>query len=261
MRREYKYLMLTLVLLGISTEAHNAKAMEGSIAYHSSGVVEFIPDTDPTDPVDPTDPNHPTHPVDPTDPDGPEKGTPGPLSIDFASSLDFGKNKISNKDEIYYAEPQHIYFDDGTPAKDVSNYVQVSDKRGTNAGWSLKVKQEKQLFNKKTQNQELVGAQIRVRESIPVSNQLDTLGVVISTPRVVDVSLVPGSSSLVMNAPKGTGSGTWLDVFGKLKTLEVNGKKVLKDTGVSLSIPGSTPKDAVQYKSKLTWQLSDTPSN
>ncbi|WP_256869283.1 WxL domain-containing protein, partial [Enterococcus thailandicus] len=53
--------------------------------------------TDPTDPVDPTDP---------TDPEGPNPGTNGPLSIDYASSLDFGVQKITSKDQIYFAASQ-----------------------------------------------------------------------------------------------------------------------------------------------------------
>ncbi|MCV5434162.1 WxL domain-containing protein, partial [Escherichia coli] len=75
--------------------------------YETNGVVEFTPNTDITKPVNPDnpDPNKPVVPVDPTkidpetNPDGtPNPGTAGPLSIDYASSLDFGKNKISGKD-------------------------------------------------------------------------------------------------------------------------------------------------------------------
>ncbi|MEB5953235.1 WxL domain-containing protein, partial [Enterococcus innesii] len=69
----------------------------------SNGAITFEADPNPTNPVDPTDPEKPVDPVDPTDPDGPNPGTNGPLSIDYASSLDFGVNKISNKNEVYYA--------------------------------------------------------------------------------------------------------------------------------------------------------------
>ena len=84
--------------------------------YQSGGIVEFDPDEDPTrrtvDPVDP-DPNNPVNPWDPTTPDHkPNPGTDGPLSIDFASSIDFGKNKITNKDETYYANPQYLWNED-----------------------------------------------------------------------------------------------------------------------------------------------------
>ncbi len=30
---------------------------------------------------------------------------------------------------------------------------------------------------------------------------------------------------------------------------------------ISLTVPGKTPKDAVQYKTTLTWLLSDVPVN
>ncbi|MFF2797183.1 WxL domain-containing protein [Lysinibacillus xylanilyticus] len=38
----------------------------------------------------------------------PAQGTGGPLSIDFASSLDFGINPISNKEKTYYANAQEL---------------------------------------------------------------------------------------------------------------------------------------------------------
>ena len=49
--------------------------------------------TKPVDPVNP-DTEKPVEPFDPTTPDTgnkPNEGTTGPLSIDYASSLDFGK--------------------------------------------------------------------------------------------------------------------------------------------------------------------------
>ncbi|WP_254558779.1 WxL domain-containing protein, partial [Salmonella enterica] len=78
-----------------------------------------------------------TLPVFPQNPDGskPNPGGNGSLTIDFASSFDFGNHKISNKDQTYLAKAQK-YFDSEvlTP-----NYVQVTDRRGTFAGWNLKV--------------------------------------------------------------------------------------------------------------------------
>ena len=84
-----------------------AKAEEPK-EYRSNGLVEFIPNVDPTEPVDPEnpDPEKPVKPIDPTDPEGPNPGTQGPLSIDYASSFDFGKNRISNKDQVYFARAQ-----------------------------------------------------------------------------------------------------------------------------------------------------------
>lgn len=83
--------------------------------YGSNGSVSFIAGKGPTDPLDPNkpDPVIPVMPIDPTDPDGPEPGTDGPLSIDFASSLDFGVNNINGQknglsEDVYYAKAQEL---------------------------------------------------------------------------------------------------------------------------------------------------------
>ena len=111
--------------------------------YRSNGLVEFIPNVDPTEPVDPEnpDPEKPVKPIDPTDPEGPNPGTQGPLSIDYASSFDFGKNRISNKDQVYFAKSTAI----SRKSKETPNFVQISDNRGTNSGWSLTVTQRSNL--------------------------------------------------------------------------------------------------------------------
>ena len=96
--------------------------------YDSNAVVNFVPNQDVTPPVDPInpDPENPVTPIDPTNPNGPNPGTAGPLSIDYASSLHFGENKISTKNEVYYAKAQAF-----TGGSEGPNYVQVTDNRGT----------------------------------------------------------------------------------------------------------------------------------
>ncbi|HDR7793099.1 TPA: WxL domain-containing protein [Bacillus luti] len=230
--------------------------------YETNGVVEFTPNTDITKPVNPDnpDPNKPVVPVDPTkidpetNPDGtPNPGTAGPLSIDYASSLDFGKNKISGKDETYYANPQTY----GEGVAPTANYVQVSDTRGTNAGWTLKVSQAGQLKNDATQNKELTGAQITITSVEAVSNAAG-----VEKPVTQDITLDPnGAESLVMSANEGAGAGTWVGRFGSLEDVEIDGETVKKNKAVSLTIPGKTAKDAVAYSTKLNWTLSDTPGN
>ncbi|HHT7189464.1 TPA: WxL domain-containing protein [Bacillus cereus] len=225
--------------------------------YETKGVVEFTPTTDVTKPVDPDnpDPNKPVVPIDPTNPENPNPnpGTAGPLSIDYASSLDFGKNKISGKDETYYANPQ-TYTDGVAPT---ANYVQVSDKRGTNAGWTLKVSQAGQLKNEATQNKELTGAEIKITSVEAASNAAG-----IEKPVTQNITLDPnGAESLVMSANEGAGAGTWVGRFGSLEDVEIDGETVKKNKAVSLTIPGKTAKDAVAYSTKLNWTLSDTPGN
>ncbi|HGF7742740.1 TPA: WxL domain-containing protein [Enterococcus faecium] len=230
--------------------------------YKSNGVVEFVPDDSSTDPVDPNDPDpdNPVQPWDPTTPDHePQPGTKGPLSLDYASSIDFGRNKISTTDQTYYAEAQYLWNADHTE-KDVDsarpNYVQVTDKRGNNAGWSLSVKQEGQLANKDTLNKELTGSTISFTDGVA-----DSVMVGVKAPATYDFTLTPGQSVNVMNAEENAGMGTWVDRFGTLETMDIDGESVLKNTAITLDVPGKTPKDAVQYSTALTWILADTPIN
>ena len=226
--------------------------------YSSNGVVKFVPNTNGTDPVDPEDPTDPAEPTDPTNPDGPNEGTAGPLSIDFASSLDFGVNKISSNDETYYANPQ-TYSDKD---KVTANYVQVSDNRGSSAGWSLKVKQEKQFENAEAKYNELKGASISIGDSKAVSNSEG-----VDAPTVNNnIVLEPGTAVDVMDAAKGAGDGTWISRFGNVEKVAVEQedgsiKDLDKNTSVKLDVPGSTPKSAVEYRSSLTWILAEVAAN
>lgn len=253
-----------MVLASIAATGVQAFAAEDDYVrtYQSGGIVEFVPDEDPTDPVDPVDPdpNKPVNPWDPTTPDHkPNPGTDGPLSIDFASSIDFGKNKITNKDETYYANPQYLWnedlsdFDESTARP---NYVQITDKRGNNGGWTLTVKQEGQFKNETTLNKELTGSQISFTQGEAAS----TVEHVIA-PKAFDMALTPNTVTKVMTADKGAGAGTWVDRFGKVEEMDVDGKTVKKNKAITLSVPGTTAKDAVKYDTKLTWTLTDVPGN
>ena len=249
----------TLAALSLSTVGA-LTSHAASVDYDSNGVVEFIPNTDPTQPVDPTDPDptNPVEPVDPTDPTGPNPGTDGPLSIDYASSLDFGVNKITNKDEVYYARAQQ--FKDGRAA--TPNYVQVSDNRGNNAGWTLKVKQNGQFKATGTLNDTLTGSEVKL-----VSPTVNSNSTAVFPTAAATIELDPaGTESLVMSAKVDQGAGTYSDRWGTVETVketDKDGNEVDAEVtkAVTLSVPGSTPKDAVKYSTSLTWSLSDVPGN
>lgn len=225
--------------------------------YRSTGAVEFIPNNDPTDPVDPEKPD-PEKPVDPVEPGPGKPGTAGPLSVDFASSFDFGIHEISNTDAVYYARAQKYNGHEDTP-----NYVQVSDNRGTNTGWSLKVKQNSQcIATNATTNKELTGARI-----VLSSPKVNSNAVGVTAPIAVDtVILIPdGTESLVMSAGKHAGAGTWDNYWGQVDTVtetDASGNQQLVNItkAVTLEVPGNTPKEAVRYKTTLTWILTDVPS-
>lgn len=187
--------------------------------YKSNGSVEFIENTDPTNPVDPTDPTVPVDPIDPTDPEGPNPGTAGPLSIDFASSVVFGKNKISNANQTYFADAQELK--DG---RFVPNYVQVTDTRSGNLGWTLTVQQEGQFTNATAANKVLTGSVIKLANGAVSSSSTSPAAVAAPT-----ITLDPsGASSTVMSATAGSGWGTWLNYFGDVTEETILKTKLFK---------------------------------
>lgn len=216
--------------------------------YNSNGVVEFIPNPDPTKPVDPTnpDPTNPVEPVDPTDPNGPNPGTDGPLSIDYASSLDFGSQKITSKNEVYKAKAQKYLDKDGVE-KTGPNFVQVTDNRGTEAGWTLQMKQNHQF--KTADDEVLTGAEITFKNGnvVTASDSAKPTG------KATIVADPDGALQDVMAAKAGQGAGTYLLDWGTDAATAAD--------SIELSVPGSTTKYAKEYTTTFTWVLTDAPGN
>lgn len=246
-------LISTTLLIG----ATQAVAAPGLLPANrkTDAQVKFIEDESPTDPTNPTDPDpeKPVKPVDPTDPEKPiEPGTNGPLSLDYASILDFGEQLISVKDKVYYAKPQLLFGEDGIvdEANPVPNYAQVTDKRGGEKGWALSVKQNGQ-FKAEKSGRELTGAEITFKNAVVDSVSTS------KAPSIVKSSFSlksdgTGVAENVMSAAKGEGFGTWVYRFGN---------DVTKAESIELSVPGATAKDTDTYKTTLTWTLTDIPEN
>ncbi|PFJ18059.1 cell surface protein, partial [Bacillus cereus] len=124
-----KYQVLTLgiiILSGVTISTNAVKAAEVNQA-NSKSYINFIADDGSTNPIDPTNPDNPTppNPIDPEDPDNGGTGNSGELTIDYVSNIQFGTQKIVSGNTTYNA-------------KNKDPFVQVSDKRGTGEGWSLK---------------------------------------------------------------------------------------------------------------------------
>ncbi|WP_430612669.1 WxL domain-containing protein [Enterococcus sp. DIV0876] len=210
--------------------------------YSSNGAISFEADTNPTNPVDPTDPEKPVDPVDPTDPDGPNQGTAGPLSIDFASSFQFGDQLITSETKDYYAQLQSFASGESGP-----NYVQVTDKRGTQEGWSLSVIQNGQF--KTAENEELNGAAL----SIAAGATTSITDMQYAPTVTASHTFVPNSEVTLVNAPVGKGMGTWIYKFGN--------DAAEGATAVKLNVPGRSVKLAKEYRTTLTWNLKNVPDN
>jgi len=249
--------VLSMLLSVTTTQMVDAEHHEDLGEYDA---VRFQSSKKPTLPVDPTNPEIP---VDPMNPDGskPNPGTGGALSIDFASSLDFGMNQISNKDEYYEAQAQK-YFND--PSLITPNFVQVTDNRGTLTGWTLKVKETQQFHTEEdVQYKELTGATLFFLKPELVSNSNSP------NPTAYEVlGMVPNQESVITRAEFNQGAGTWITRWGDLTDLSekkeiIEGKEKTTTftSAIQLFVPGSTPKDPVSYKTNLVWILSDLPTN
>ncbi|GAB0169931.1 WxL domain-containing protein [Lysinibacillus sp. CTST325] len=234
--------MLTGFVLGGSVTSYAAEDEDKHGGeYKSKAIIQFKASDDFTPPVDPEEPGKPVDPKDPTDPDGkiPE-GTKGPLSIDYASSLTFGEQKITSTDQTYFAEAQKFKGGRG----DGPNYVQVTDSRGTEEGWSLQVIQDGQFETEK--GKVLDGAEITFKNAW-VNTASSS-----KKPSIVKESytLTPGKAENMMSAKAGEGNGTFVLVFGN---------KDVAAKSIELKVPGKTTKYAGQYSTSFTWTLTDVP--
>lgn len=254
-------ILLSAGMLNILGIQSLAKEDGSEIGYErtmkSDSKIDFVPSTSTTNPIDPTDPTNPT----PEKPKPNKPGTEGPLSIDFASDFDFGTQEITTEDKVYMAKPQ-TYVDSD---KETPNFVQVTDKRGSNAGWSLNLKQAHQFKNEQTQNKELVGAELTFNAGELVSNGKGK----IPSAHTATLDSEKGAYHKVVTAAQSEGSGTWVSMFGgeeglvDVEVMDKDDKTVTekRDAGVTLFIPGATQKDAVEYNTTLDWQLTNEPGN
>ncbi|EOL49108.1 WxL domain-containing protein [Enterococcus phoeniculicola] len=242
-----KMLVATIALFGAAVLAPlSAQAGTTGDTYPSKGVITYTPSTDPTDPVDPLKPVDPITPTNPDGEDPSEPGTAGPLSIDFASSFYFGEQTITSVIKTYNALPQ-AYKDKAGTDTTGPNFVQVTDNRGTEAGWTLKVTQDAQF---KTTNikagTELEGAEITLDNGNVVTASHST-----APTGPTQIVLAPGAETLVMSAKATEGAGTYLFDWGT--------DQASAATSVSLEVPGSSTKYSDRYETNFTWVLSDVP--
>lgn len=208
-------------------------AMQASAAEVSSttsnNLVTFIAGDDPTDPEGPADPE---------DPDNPGTGNKGPLSLDYVTNFKFGTHKISGQNQSY-------------SAKNAEPYIQVTDTRGTSAGWTLKATPGE---FKSEAGDILKGATI----SLGKGNMISAGDA--KAPEALATTLTAGQSSTVIKADKDTGEGTWVDQLFKKSATRADAPA--EDLGtndvVKLNVVGGTAK-ATSYTNDVKWSLEDTP--
>ncbi|MGO2962843.1 MAG: WxL domain-containing protein [Carnobacterium maltaromaticum] len=163
-----------------------------------------------------------TEPTEPTDPPG---GTDneGDLTLDNIAPLLFDTHKLEGNEQVY------------TSIVTNSN-VQVTDKRGEEAGWNLQVSQTA-FVDKVDATKVLKGTKL----ILPIGTLKD-LGNVSLAPELRSVELNE-NPAILMNATKGSGAGTWTNIFNKDE--------------VQLTVPAGNKTG--EYMSTVTWTLMDAP--
>ena len=182
----------------------------------------------------------------------------GDIQLDFASDIHFGRHEIINEDMTLFAQPLL------TASDPIEQFVSVTDTRGTMQGWSLRVVQNGQLTaTTETKRKTLVGAELSIVGTF-ATRELSTTGVVShpnpsEVPAVFEITLDPSgeTSSLIAQAGVGQGAQNWLVQFGVPDGIGEN----TMNNNLRLFIPGTTPRDPVEYTTTLTWYLIHAPEN
>ncbi|MGX7244375.1 WxL domain-containing protein [Enterococcus quebecensis] len=179
-----------------------------------------------------------THPPgggeDPTDPEteNPGTGNKGRLTIDRVPNIKFGDVNISGSDQVEYAMNENPY-------------AQVTDVRGTSAGWTLYAKADPFTSADKD---ELKGATLSLNNSAVVSA---SSGKVITAPNGFDVSLTATNQKILMADAK-SGEGTWMQKWTKADA-------DAKNKNIQLAILAGTAKANTTYTTTIYWELQDAP--
>lgn len=254
--KKYKRFLLLLIFPLISLSYINTLGAEIK-SFDGSGSLKVIPNDKP-EVVDPEDPDIIVDPI-----------TPIPVvrqdfRIDYISPLDFGKVKLVSTNRVYSSLATQI----GNHYR--GNFIQISDFREKQSGWTLQVKQEYQF--RTNENEELLGAVLSLDKGW-ASSIIET-----NEPTVTRDTLAITEFGQLYNVAKAsqkTGRGTWSIVFGASKenednqdvTIEsensldnkVSQKNIMKNSAIKISIPDTTKVLPKEYQTKISWVLSEVP--
>ncbi|WP_430603132.1 hypothetical protein IGJ02_000489 [Enterococcus sp. DIV0724b] len=267
--KKIPFILTLFVFTGVmsliaQTNVYAENAKEGNIGISFEGLVDSNYGV--------LDPENPTKKLEPI---GEYGKTTGALRIDFVPSIKFNSNKIVDKDVNYSADA--LLFKDVIAPR--GQFIQVSDYRGKQTGWSLQVRQETQFTNKNKKASQLDGAVLSFDKSwINTPNGTNNEPSV--SKEVIRLNNI-GETYTLAKATMGTGGGTWIVAFGASNDnsaeqtstlnprLDENGKAVTDSSpnkqavymndAVRLTLPGGTKKEPGTYSTVLTWIISELP--
>lgn len=222
-----KTLLLIVASLALSTGmvASMTTPVYADDARTSHATVTLRPDSN-------TKPVKPIGPTDPVDPGNGGTDSDGQLTLDFISDLAFKQDSITNGQV-------------SAVAQNTNAYVQISDRRSTGDGWQLQAKP---------------GVLVGERDDSTINQASLEFGALSFSPAVsTNVSnspqatlsatqLIPvGSYSLIAQAKKGAGVGTWI--------MRMN---YLSSQPTQLNVLGSAITEQQTYQGTISWLLTDT---
>ena len=154
----------------------------------------------------------------------------GPLSLDSVSSFNFPTKKLGSEAKAPL---------EATPVEGTKLGLQVTDSRGQDLGWNLKVSAT--AFETADKSLILKGAVMTIpKGKLTTEDGVDPL----LTPTAFKVDLSATATS-IMSATTTQGRSSWSNAF------EGNGEKV------TLAVPAGNK--VASYVSTITWSLEDAP--
>lgn len=262
-------LLASGILLGAVVPAH------ADVTYPQSattkGSVKFKDGDGKPDVVNPVDPDGP--PVTPV----PPVGTEGLLRLDQVPTLDFGTVEIKGS-EVKSAAKYVRLNEKGTEtlAFYTPAYVQLTDQRGNNAGWTVTTKMS--AFTAMEADVPVAGVDTLEGATVTFKNgELTNHSGVKGTELTAilptaysDVVLSAENTATdkkLMGAEVGKGTGTWVNNFYDTKGGTVTAPPSSQDAEatdatIELAIPGTAKKSKdYTYVSTITWTVSSTPDS
>ncbi|CAM3277603.1 WxL domain-containing protein [Lactiplantibacillus plajomi] len=229
----------TLLLTAAAPLVANAESVPNTTGK-TDVTASFTGNTNPVTPVDPDDPNKPVDPDPGTNgsTSGNEGG--GQLSLIYApKTFNFGSHQIDVlNDQSYALDTSDTTIKTSLWGSANNVVLEVSDVRGTNAGWNLTASGSEL----KSGDDKLVGASITLPGGdVTASGATKTNGAVSVAAKLATT----GEAQTVLNAAAGNGAGVTVDQ--------------IKPSEIKLNVPANTAK-AQTYTGSINWNLSDTPA-
>lgn len=248
-----------IVTTTVSAEKLPEAGSQGSFQFKTGG------DTDPT-PVDPTDNEVPPKPIKPLEP-GKGGGTKGLLRFDRVPNLAFESVAVSNKTVVVNVLEEEYELVEAPANPDEQKFyaaptVEISDLRGTNAGWHAQVAIDEKFVSTKNADDTVIGTVVFNTSHVAgYTGQEASL-----TPNLTNGLILSEGARTFINSTEGKGAFQW-GVSFYTEDQANQGKPSANHTGtpradsaITLSVPaGQKVEIGETYTSNLTWTLLTTP--